>query len=425
MNFEEYIPTEKQLKFHKAPHKFKLYGGAMGSGKSVALCAEVIRLAITFPGNSVLLARHTLKEAKRTTLRTLFELLPPKIVANYNKTDGIVDLKNGSEILFSDLEHGEKLKSLNLGAFAIDEGTETTDEIFMMLTTRLRKKLPGIKYFGLLASNPEPGWVKDRFITRPSPDYLYVEALTRDNPHLPPEYVKELERDLPPIWKAKYLYGSWDDFGGQIFNPEWIRPSEPGYEIAAKFTAIDPAISEDEEADETAIVTLGVDYEGLIHEIETVHGKWSFNEIVSQVEAVFSRHNPELIGVEVVAFQKALADVLQSQGLPVISMKADRDKIRRAISVSNLFEQGKVRINTHALQRQLIEFPKATHDDLVDACVYALRIIRGHSQEKYEKKEDRYGHLDGRSRNFWEEHFKEVEEMKNGSQKDLLRIFGW
>ena len=62
----------------------------------------------------------------------------------------------------------------------------------------------------------------------------------------------------------------------------------------------------------------------------------------------------------------------------VIGLKPDKDKVRRLLAVSRFFEAGKVFLvkdiqNGQALREQLIEFPKGTHDDMVDAIVYAIR----------------------------------------------------
>lgn len=394
MTYDEYVPMPSQLKFHMSPKKYKLYGGAMAGGKSVALCAEVVRLCLLYPGNSVLLARKTLKDLKKTTLRILLELLPESLVASYNKTDGLFVLKNGSEILCSDLEHIHKLKSLNLGAWAIDEASEADEETFLMLSSRLRKNVKDIRYFGLMASNPEPGWLKDRFISKQLNDHIYIPALPKDNSHLPQGYLSDMEATLPQVWRTKYLEGSWDDFGGAVFPPHMIRPStRPLPEMAIHFTAIDPAISEDDEADETAICTFGIDYDGSLHEVETLSGRWSFLEQVKQLKAVNERYQPRFIGVEAVAYQAALHQVCTREGLPAVELKVHKDKVMRAMGVSRWFEDGRVKINTPALSRQLIEFPKGTHDDLVDACVHCLNLIQNTWSEKQEKHLDKYSGL--------------------------------
>ena len=74
--------------------------------------------------------------------------------------------------------------------------------------------MPNIKYFGLLASNPEPGWLKRRFIDQKLPNHIFVPALPRDNPKLPTGYVQRLKDLFPEDWQARFLEGDWTAFEG-------------------------------------------------------------------------------------------------------------------------------------------------------------------------------------------------------------------
>jgi len=61
------------------------------------------------------------------------------------KNDGLLIMENlnpPSKIWFTGLDSNntERIKSLNLGFFALDEATEIAESIFMMLQTRLRRK---------------------------------------------------------------------------------------------------------------------------------------------------------------------------------------------------------------------------------------------------------------------------------------------
>jgi phage terminase large subunit-like protein len=418
LTYERYQPTEKQLAAHMSPMKYKLYGGAMGGGKSVWLCAEAIRLSLMYPGNEGLLARLSYKDLKRTTMQTLLEMIPQKIIKHYDKTFGVIEFSNGSRILLSDLEKPGKHKSLNLGWFGIDEATEASEDVFNMLKTRLRKKIEGIRYFGLLASNPEPGWVKDKFVSNPLSNSAYFQALPSDNPHLPEGYVQELINDLPQDWQASYINGFWDAFDSKIFKAMDIIPSEKDVEdieFAFKVVTMDPAISEkDEEGGcETSITAMGVEYDtNLIHEIETISGHYTYNRAKDEFKAACKRHKPSFAGVEEVAFSKAYRQDLEQEGgldCALVPIKADVDKVRRAASVSGFFERHLVRINDSKTQRQLIEFPKGTLKDRVDSIVYAIKLIKDYSSSSYEKKVDKYVNLDRRSKDFWKDHFNQQE----------------
>jgi len=200
------------------------YGGAMGGGKSVWLCAEAVWLSMNYPGNRGYLCRHHLVDVKRSTMVTLEKIAPKGAIMRHVIDDRVIEFWNGSQILYGGLgsqEDVERIKSTEFGWFAIDEATETFEEMFTMLTSRLRWTLPdGTRppYFGLLASNPEPGWVKKRFVDGHHPNHRFIPALPRDNPYLPGDYDSGLRKMFPEEAAKRYLDGSWDIFEGQIYK---------------------------------------------------------------------------------------------------------------------------------------------------------------------------------------------------------------
>lgn len=219
-----YAPTPRQIEAHRNPSRFKLYGGAMGGGKSVWLCNSAIRASLKWPGSRWYLGRREAKTFKRTTFQTLeaymAELSP--VVESHHLTDCVYRFANGSQLWYGGLgtqDDREKIKSMELTGFGIDEASEVEESFFLMLSTRLRLQVPGVRYQGLLASNPEPGWLRSRFIDDSRPAHAFIPALPRDNPHLPADYeagLRELLRGNES-WIKAYLEGDWDAFGGTAF----------------------------------------------------------------------------------------------------------------------------------------------------------------------------------------------------------------
>lgn len=223
MQTETVIAYEANLRqqvFHAAPEKYKLYGGAMGGGKTWALCAEAIALSCDYPGNRGYICRHTSVSFQRTTFLTLDAMLNKTdlIQQHYKSSPAYYLFKNGSRIYYGglgdDLSAIDKLKSMEIGWFAIDEASETTESYFLMLCSRLRLQVPGIKYFGLLGTNPDPGWLKYRFIDQKLDNHIFIPALPRDNKDLPADYVKELTEVFPEEWQKRFIEGDWGAFEG-------------------------------------------------------------------------------------------------------------------------------------------------------------------------------------------------------------------
>jgi PBSX family phage terminase large subunit len=234
----QYVPTPKQVKAHCAMEQFVGFGGAMGGGKTRWLCEMAKFLSIEFPGNFGLLARQSGVILDSTTMEVFFsEVLIPgsdewkALGMIWNKTEKLLTfgaLNPPSRIWFTglDKDNTERIKSLNLGFFGVDEATEISEGTFMMLMTRLRRKAVSAKYpagipkefrKGMISANPEAGWVKRRFLDQRLPNHIFIEADYKDNKYLPPEYA-ELFETMPQRWKDKYLYGNWEQVSGLVYK---------------------------------------------------------------------------------------------------------------------------------------------------------------------------------------------------------------
>ena len=225
-----YIPNEKQAIAHCATERFLGYGGAMGGGKSRWLCEMAKLLSIKYPGNLGVIARQSGPALKLSTQEVFFtEVLVPgsqewkDLQCKFNKSEGLLyinALEPASRIWFTglDSDNTERVKSLNLGFFGIDEATEVTESIYMMLCTRLRRKgIPAIARKGMVTANPEAGWIKRVFLDQQLGDHLFIQANYRDNPHLPSDYASLFDH-MPSTWREKYLLGNWGAVSGLIYK---------------------------------------------------------------------------------------------------------------------------------------------------------------------------------------------------------------
>lgn len=231
-----YEPTERQKVAHRLPNKFKLYGGAMGGGKTKWLCEEIKALMLEHPGNRALMARYTLKDFKQTTLVTLLNCIEPELLSEdgHNRSEHTIQFKNGSQIKYTGLSDEDgisTLKSFECGVIAIDEANEVSYDVFKICTTRLRWKLSNGKFppfFILLSSNPEDCWLKDIFVDgKGGQDFAFIQALPKDNPHNPPEYLDVIRRSFggDDVFIKRYLEGSWDNLseGNTVIPLEYIE----------------------------------------------------------------------------------------------------------------------------------------------------------------------------------------------------------
>ncbi len=318
---QTYTPTEKQSIAHAAPELYLFYGGAKGGGKSVFLCNEGIQLSLDTPNNRGFIGRWENKIFKTTTFQTLQKFLPDEIVAGQNKSEQWYKLINGSVIYYGGLKPSagadplKRLGSMELGWFAIDEAGEIPEEVFLMLCSTLRLDVPGVRYRGLLVGNPEPGWLKGRFIDQDLPDHRYIEALPRDNPHLPPDYEQRLRELYPEEWVLRYLESDWEVMleGHLVFPYKWVkaamyRESEPDF---PKRMGIDIAAGG---ANETIAAMRWGPVARIVH-------RSSFEDTMQtarELAVVIDKYQPEWTNIDVVGVGKGPYDRLKEQGYRVL-----------------------------------------------------------------------------------------------------------
>lgn len=217
--------------------KFIWYCGGFGSGKTYIGSQIANRLVARAPQQIIdgkltmgrgLIARQTAVDLEATTMKTFWEITDPRSIASHNKTKHLITFKNGHEIYYWGLDDEEKLKSLELGWFWIDEVNEVDERIFTILKGRLRNKTQP-KRVGFITSNSEGrNWTYQQFIKgrgiasdEQLQKYFVVKAPSNENTHLPEDYLDVLNSYTGDLHK-RYVLASFDVFEGQIF-PDFRR----------------------------------------------------------------------------------------------------------------------------------------------------------------------------------------------------------
>jgi predicted phage terminase large subunit-like protein len=195
-------------------------------------------------------------------------------------------------------------------------------------------------------------------------------------------------------WQREYMLQIIAD-DDQVVRPEWIQtyktlPPVETFRYAA--SGVDPAISEKDNADYTAMVS-GRVYgrkKSLIIYImaNPVNERMDFPKSIEKIKSVskgLGNSMPTLMWIETVAYQKSLVDQLKADGFPAKEWKSQgTDKRARLSLVSNHIQAGTVifpEVGAEKLIPQLTGFGTESHDDLCDAfCILVLSIIEQDSR---------------------------------------------
>lgn len=202
-----------------------LYGGAAGGGKSALGCLWLIEQCQNRPNSRWLMGRSKLKTLKDTTLNTFFELSSKLSISdqfNYNGQSNVITFNNGSQIILKDLflypsdPNFDSLGSLEITGGFIDECNQIVYKAWQIVLSRCRYKLNEFDILPKLLGtcNPAKNWVYKEFY-KPSRDNelketkQFIQALPKDNPHLPKSYLEAL-LSLDKNSKERLYYGNWE-----------------------------------------------------------------------------------------------------------------------------------------------------------------------------------------------------------------------
>jgi len=216
----------KQRKFvNNLKARFCLAYGGFGSGKTLALIIKLILLLLCFSGNRILLGRKTISDLERAFLPDFFEIVPKKWY-KYKVKQGIIEFFNGSEIILfgldslqsgsaSDIKKAQqKLKSLNLGAYFIDQLEEVEYDVVKVLNSRLRRTNVPIRQ-GNMTCNPANFWAYDYYKKKPKRDKKHKKlvfsirmSMLDNRKFLPKDYLEE-QLGHDEAYVKRFVYGLW------------------------------------------------------------------------------------------------------------------------------------------------------------------------------------------------------------------------
>lgn len=205
-------------------HRWEVYKGSAGSGKSHFISQKLILKALNDPERRMLICRRYGSTVRETVWQLIIEQLrffQIEHLCNINKTERCITLPNNSQFIFFGLDEETKLLSLqNISDVWIEEAYEVPRDIVDQLNLRLRgnKKYQQI----IMSFNPisKASWLYEFCELVPPESFMYHQSTYKDNRFLPTEYVKALEDMIRtnPKKAQVFVYGDWGvDLDGLVF----------------------------------------------------------------------------------------------------------------------------------------------------------------------------------------------------------------
>lgn len=326
----------KQREFIEAPEPYVSYIGGIGSGKSVVITTDAIVKGLREPNGFTLIGRLNIPALRDTTMRTFLELCPLDLLKGglkgWKPSEGRATLVNDHDIVFKHLDISDPkvsghIRSMNLSRAYVDEVTEITEETYLLLVGRLRRKTTEQHQFRAGGNANGQDWVWRRFFgPNRKPNHRGIMAPTRENTNLPDDYLDNLLSIYPVDWQERFLEGSfadfsdlvykdfsprthvwnasgvWDVFGGRE-NPPPDWPVIVGIDVGGG-----------DEGDPWAIVLIAIGPDGSLYQFAEVYGTGLRIEPISwQIHGFLEGHS--LSGMAYDYAQRAAAQELGEYGL--------------------------------------------------------------------------------------------------------------
>ena len=256
--------TDKQWLATEAAdtHKYTLFGGARGPGKSYWLRWYCLRFLLRCAaagqrGVRVMLASEdypSLYERQISKIEIEFKPWLGRMHRQRNEFRLAAEF-GGGVIAFRNLDDAAKYQSAEFALMAVDEITKNPERVFHILRGSLR--WPGIPDTKIIAaSNPEPNWVRAYWLEHNLPQemkgledrFVFIPALPDENPHLTPEYWDENLNTIPGALGRAWRHGDWyagveglvyENFAAENIVSTEANLNQP-FEIAVDDGYVDP-----------------------------------------------------------------------------------------------------------------------------------------------------------------------------------------
>ena len=384
LNLKGTVVLQKNL---NANTRIVVNQGGTRSSKTYSLAQLIILKALQEQGKVYTICRKTLPALKGTAYKDFFNILEEHNLYNpdkHNKSELTYKLNN-NEIEFISVDMPQKIRGRKRHILWLNEANEFRFEDWVQLSLRTTENI----YLDFNPSDPY-SWIYDKVMNRE--DCTFIKSTYLDNPFLPDETIKEIERlkDLDSNYWKIYGLGDMAQPTETIFRQFEICNSVPN-ESELIAIGMDFGYSNDP----TAIVEVFKLNDNLYIN-ELVYSKGLTNQDIAQrLRELDITRQTEIIADS--AEPKSIEE-LHRQNFNVKGAKKGADSINMGIDVLRRFKLHITKNSTNALNEfkyykwltdkngHIVNKPATNQQDhLIDAVRYVAlnKLMTNHSGKYY------------------------------------------
>jgi PBSX family phage terminase large subunit len=223
------LPAQREF-INDEKHRIVGYIGGFGSGKSHALCAKTITLALKNIGKTLMVCEPSFPMIRTVFIPAMDEALE-RWGIDYEfrvspQPEYLLKLPGGNvKVLCQSAENWQRIRGQNIACALWDEADTSPADVAQkcgeMLLARMRTG--NINQLAI-ASTPEGfRYCYRTFVEQDGPDKRLIRVRTKDNPNLPDGFIESLERNYPSQLITAYLEGHFVNMASCAIYPEFDR----------------------------------------------------------------------------------------------------------------------------------------------------------------------------------------------------------
>jgi len=382
-----------------------------GAGKTRMAAEQIAWWAQSHKATRWLVAAPTSSDVRSTCFEGdsgLLQVIPPVLVADYNKALHELRLTNGSLIKGIPASEPERFRGPQFHGGWLDElaAWEYIQEAWDQIQFGMRLKLPNMKTRLICTTTPKPRDLIIDLIGREGDDVVLTTASTYSNlANLSENFKRQiLQYEGTKLGRQEIYAEIIDPEEGGIVQREWFKlwpADKPLPKLEYVVQSYDCAFTEKTINDPTASITFGVfkpqDGGMCVLIIDAWQDRLQYPDlkpkVLDEYEIVFGEGKTakrvDLVLVEDKAAGIVLIQDLQRAHIPVRSYNpGNADKIQRLSIVANIIKAGRVYVPestnrpgyvrdwAEGMVTQVCSFPNTTHDDFADVMSMTLRYLR-------------------------------------------------
>jgi len=212
---------------------------------------------------------------------------------------------------------------------------------------------------------------------------------------------------IPEVYAQEYLNYPIDESTAYFKRDDFIeikqtdlRDIHEGNKNYNYYIGCDLAVSTKDRSDFSVFVVAAVDDRGIMNVVDVRRGRWDSLQIIEEFFTLQRRYRPEWFSMERGTINSSLGPILRAEMitrgtyLNFILSTANKDKQTRARAIQARIRAGGIKFDKTTgwyseLEDEMVRFPKARHDDQVDAIAWlGIAVDNITSSVSFEEEEE-------------------------------------